>query len=436
MTKIEFKKIGINGEGIGYLDKTPVFCDGVLPGETADVLIEQGEERYHRAKLREVLIPSLDRVEPVCPYARECGGCGMMHASYDAQLQYKKQLLEEALWKYGHVKRELVRDVHPAEHIIHYRTSCKLPVQEADGKLVSGMYRPNTNHFVPISHCPAHTTELEETRIAVLDVLNRHHLKAFDAKTKKGIRYIVLRTIQGNSQLTLVTGNDLLSAECIHDLMTIPGMKSLSRSTNTRRKGPSIFGTTPAILAGDKTLMFHINGLELQLSPESFFQLNVDQAEKLYAETIAHVDNCKTLVENYCGVGAMSLMAAKKVQHTIGIEVIDKAVQNAAANAERNQIGNARFFTADAAEGYREIARKRKIDSLLIDPPRSGMDDALLKAVSENQPDRIIYVSCNPATLARNIMELKHADYQVRTVIPFDMFPNTPHVESITVLTK
>lgn len=431
--KITFLKTGINGEGIGYEGRTPVFCDGVLPGETAEVEIIDRRKTYAKAKLLRVIWKSENRISPQCPVQKECGACALMIMKEEAQAETKKQLLEEALYKYGNVRRHFVRELRPSEKMTGYRNQCKLTVKEYEGKLVTGMYKTGTNHFVPVKNCVIHDPQLEKVRKRVLHVLNDHHLAAYDKKTKSGIRSLVMRIMDGNVQCTLIHGNDEIPSAVMEDLMKIKGMYSLYHSVNTDTKGAEFFGKKTVWLAGEKVLPLTACGISMELSPQSFFQLNRSQAEKMYETAVSKCDPCDLLVEAYCGIGAMSLMAAKKAKHVIGIESVPEAIKNAKENAVRNGISNAEFICADAADGLYRAARKGNIDILLADPPRSGMDDRMLEAIEKVMPKKIVYISCNPATLAKNLAVLKH-HYHVVTVIPFDLFPNTPQIESITVL--
>ena len=432
--KIKFVKMGINGEGIGYIDHHPVFCDGVLPGEVAEVEIIEEKKNYSKAEMKKIIRYSPDRIRPASPFYIE-EGCPLMVLNYDAQLKFKKLLLEEALYKYGNVRNRLVRDIRPSENIFCYRSQCKLPVQESNKHITTGMYVPGTNHYHPVDHSVIHSKELEDTRMAVLDKIDHSSLKAYDQKTMKGLRYLVIRTIGGKSQCTLVTGKDKISDALINAIMKVEGMQGVFQSINTDRRSVQIFGSRIRKLAGNEYLPAEMGGIKLELAPEAFFQLNVQQAEKMYQTAVGKIDPCDTMVEAYAGVGAISLMAKDKAKHIIGIESVQDAVASAKRNAQLNQITNAEFICDDAAEGLKKILAERDVDTLVCDPPRSGMDDEMLKVISESSIRKIIYISCNPATLARNLKELKH-HYQVRTVIPFDLFPNTPHVESVTVLER
>lgn len=432
--KLKIRKMGINGEGIGYVDYKPVFVEGVLPYEEAEVEITEKKNTYAKGTLKKLLWVSKERIRTDYEYYVE-EGCPLYILQYEAQLKYKKQILEEALLKYGNVKSHFVRDFHPSPLIYGYRTQCKLPVQDSRGHMVTGMYVPGTNHFHPVKRSRIQPEELENARIKIMKMVDRSYLKAYDDRKEKGLRYLVLRVIDGKMQCTLVTGKDKVHKELVEEIMSIDGMTGVFQSINTDKKAVAIFGSAVHKLAGEDTMPVKIGDITLSLAPESFFQLNVVQAQEMYKMAVSKIDKCNTLVEAYCGVGAMSLLAHKKAKHIIGIESIPSAVANANENAKKNGIENARFICDDAAEGLKKIAKEREVDVLLVDPPRSGMDDKMLDAIAQALPKKIIYISCNPSTLAKNLKVLKH-NYHVTTILPYDLFPHTPHIESITVLER
>lgn len=431
--KMNFVKMGINGEGIGYDHRRPVFCDGVLPSETAVVKITEDHGTYAKGQCLRILKKSEDRIRAACPHQAECGGCPLMIMNYEAQLKAKTELLAEALYKYGNVKKHFIRAIHGSADTAGWRSQCKLPVREADGELHSGMYRAGSNHFIPVRKCLMHDEMLEQARRQVMKILNRASIPAYDARTKKGLRYLVMRCADAQIQCALVGGRDTYPQDVITQIMKIPHMSGLFQSVNTSRRTPQIFGAKTKCLAGNETISLDVHGITLQLSPQAFFQLNIEQAKQLYETAVSKIDPCDVLAEAYCGIGAMSLMAHDKAEHIVGIENVPDAIRDAKANARANNITNCEFICADAAEGLLKTAMRMPVDTLLADPPRSGMDRNMIEAVMKVHPRKIIYISCNPATLARNLKDLKRA-YHVVTVIPFDLFPNTPHVESITVL--
>ncbi len=435
MEIVDIIKMGINGEGIAYRNHKPIFVTGALPQEKVEIEITEENDRFAKAETISVLNKSKYRITPPCPYNDVCGACSLMILDHKEQCYQKKKLLEEALYKYANISRDLIRDVHTNDQFLGYRTQCKMPVQMSHDVLTTGLYTAGTNHFHPMETCPVQDEQLEKTRMQILKVLNEFHYPAFDFKTNKGIRYLVIRTIQGKSQCTLVTGKDILPTDLVQQLMKIEGMYGIFQSINTERKGTEIFGSSIRKLAGEKQISVDIGNITLNLSPRSFFQLNLEEAKELYQMAVSKIDPCDTLVEAYSGVGAMSLLASDKAKHVIGIESMSEAVINAIENAEMNHINNVDFICDDAANGLLEILKETKVNTLLADPSRTGMNDQMIRTILSSSIEKIIYVSCNPATLGKNIKDLS-SQYHVVTVIPFDMFPNTPHIESITVLVR
>lgn len=432
--KITFVKIGINGEAIGYDQKKPVFCMGVFPQETAFVQYEQINPTYIIARLVKIIEYSPFRTKSLSLNEEKLGN-PFLSLKYPQQLEYKIELLKEALWKYGRVKDHFIRKMHASPLILGYRNQCKLPFGLEKGKLVNGLYAPGSNHFKPIRSFIMHEKTLEEVRHSILDVLNQFQLQPYDMKSQMGLRYLVLRHYDGLVQATLITGKDILPQECINKLLEIPSLYSFHHSNNTEKKSLDIFGKQIKTIFGPERLPYHYQNLTIQYSPKAFSQRNTLQQEALYQLAIDKIDPCQTLVEAYCGVGTMALCASHKAQNVYGIEEVASAIEDAKLNAKLNQIENVHFIAMDAANGLYKVASKTTIDCLLVDPPRSGLDDAMIEAILKIQPQKIIYISCNPSTLAKNLKQLKQ-QYLVQTIVPFDLFPQTPHVESITVLTK
>ncbi len=430
--KLDIVKTGINGEGIAYLNGKPVFLPGAFPDETVDVILKEEQERYARGKVRSILVPSRERVESSC-LEKDCDGCPFYFLSYPAQLKYKRQLLCEAVWKYGHVRESFVRDIRPSPEVTGYRSSLKLPVQDTETGIRSGMYRTGSNHFIPIDTCIAHDPRLEAIRRTVMAILREEHFPAFDGK--HGLRTLIMRRISEQISIALITGNDTLSGSLIEKLSALPEVVSIVQSVNTEKHSPYPFGSRCRVLYGSAFLEAQFCGLSIRLSPESFFQVNLRQAEALYRMAVSKIDPCDVLYEAYCGIGVMSLLARDKAKKIYGAEAIEQAVQNAACNASANGVENCEFLVGDAAEVLRQLSAQTKVDTLLADPPRTGMDDAMIEAILSSSIRKIVYVSCSPATLGKNIGALKK-DFTLQTILPFDMFPGTPHVESISVLTR
>ena len=434
--KINIIKTGINGEGIGYIDHTPVFVPNTMPNETVDVTITERHKRYMHAKANRIVSKSKNRVKPKCTYQQKCGGCPLMIARYDAQLEAKYELLKQSLIKYAQVNPRLIEPVKPSERIFAYRNQCKLPCAMVDHRLVTGMYLPNSNYFQEVDHCLIHEEGLEGIRKQVLNVLNAYGLQAYDYHSKHGIRSMIIRGFEGNYQVCIVSGEDVLEEGCIAGLMAIKGIVSLWQSHHTVKKTPDMFGTKMIHLGGEKRLYVTLDGLRLQLSPRSFFQLNTLQAQQLY-RTVASLipDQNDLIVEAYSGIGAISLYVKDKAKQIIGIESVKDAVVNANENAKRNQAHHVSFLCADAADKCTYLSKKQRIDTLIVDPPRSGLDDAMLECILRSKIKTVVYISCNPATLGKNLALLKDR-YEIKRIVPLDMFPQTPWIESVTMLQR
>ena len=433
--KLFIKKMGINGEGIGYYKRKPVFVDGAFPEETVDVEITETNDRYSRGVVKKVLDASQYRLVSPCPYDEKCGGCSLMSLDYPAQLKYKKELLKEAFLKYSELK-PIIKDMIGADKTQHYRNKCSLPIVEKEGKLYNALYRPSTNKPVIIHSCLIHDETTERVRKKVMEVLNRHELKAYELSKKKGIRHLMIRSLGGQTQVVLVTGHDEISSEVINDIMNIETVVSLYQGINVSRKAVNQVPDKLKLLKGESEITFDICGLKVRLLPQAFFQLNEAQTVKLYelVRKLAQKSG-KTVVEAFSGVGIMSLMLADGFEKVIGIEIVPEAVKNARKMAEDNEKKNLEFITGDVNKVIYDITLNRQIDVLIVDPPRTGLEDETLQVLNKADIKTIIYVSCNPATLAKNIMKLSEK-YSVKEAYPLDMFPNTAHVECVTLMTR
>ena len=432
--KLEIVKAGINGEGIAFFKRKPVFIEGCFPDEVVDAdLIDEG--RHYKGRLKAVLKKSPDRIQSVCSYADKCGACALMGLKYDGQLAIKMQLLENALYKYAEYEGK-IEGIVRSDDVYGYRNKCNLPIIDYNGKLVNALYKQGSNHPCLITTCFIHEESVEEIRRKILDVLNRYKLQAYDRREKKGMRQLIVRAFDKGAQAVLVTGNDTLKENVIADLKKIKGLKSLFQGINTVRDPIRMMPEKLRPLFGKEKIEVKSLNYELELSPQAFFQLNHKQAEQIYKDAAALIkEKQKLIIEGYCGIGTISLAMHDKAEKIIGIEIIEKAIKDAKDNAKKNKVENVEFRCGDAAKEIRKIVEKEKADVIVVDPPRTGLDDELLKTLLKSKAKQIIYISCNPSTLGKDLYILKK-EYEIHLVRGYDMFPNTPLVETLVELVR
>ncbi len=430
--KLEIVKAGINGEGIAFFKRKPVFIEGCFPDDVVDAdLIDEG--RHYKGRLKAILKKSPDRIRSVCSYADKCGACALMELKYEKQLAIKMQLLENALYKYAEYEGK-IEGIVKSDDVYGYRNKCNLPIIDYNGKLVNALYKQGSNHPCLITTCFIHEESVEEIRRKILDVLNRHKLQAYDRREKKGMRQLIVRAFDKGAQAVLVTGNDTLKENVIADLKKIKGLKSLFQGINTVRDPIRMMPEKLRPLFGKEKIDVKSLDYELELSPQAFFQLNHKQAERIYQDAAALIkEKQKLIIEGYCGIGTISLAMHDKAEKIIGIEIIEKAIKDAKDNAKKNKVENVEFRCGDAAKEIRKIVEKEKADVIVVDPPRTGLDDELLKTLLKSKAKQIIYISCNPSTLGKDLYILKK-EYEIHLVRGYDMFPNTPLVETVCCL--
>ena len=426
--------MGINGEGIGYDHGVPVFIPGALMHETVDVKITQEKEKYKTAKLIRVIRKSKDRVEPECRYCDSCRACTLMHLKYERQLNYKKQTLKQALKKYADI--DMPVSIIKNDNIYHYRNKFKLPFGMEKGKIVTGRYESERGRFVPIEDCIIHEEVLEKVRKQILEIMNKYKLKAYNERTREGYRSLIMRTFNNKIALVFVVGDNTDLEPMLSDLTRIEEVSSIYYSVNTNKKYINALENDLVHVFGKNCLNARINDLKLVFTPKSFFQLNTRQAEVLYDEAVSLIDeNDEEVLEAYCGVGVMSLMAARKAKHVTGVEIVPDAIDNAKKNARYNKIDNVDFVVGDSGSVMEEISKEKQLDCLIVDPPRTGLDEKMINSILNSNAKKLIYVSCNPSTLAKNLNVLKEY-YNIESIRAIDVFSNTEHVESIVYLAR
>ena len=428
MTQLKIHGLGSDGEGVGSADGYTLFIDGALPGETVTARILEQKKRYGRGKLLSIDTPSPDRVKPICPHFGKCGGCQLMHLSYPKQLEMKRQRVIDALTRIGKLENFLVEPCIPSPKETHYRNKIQLPARLVDGKLKFGLYEKNSHDLVPIDGCHIHSSLGESVYQKIAPILQ---------KSKLQLRHLLIKsTLRTEEALVLlVTDGEIspLLREIADEIMAAsPLIKGVIHNRHTGASNV-ILGKVYTTLKGAGSISERLSGLTFKVSPASFFQVNPAQAEALYGKALefANLQGNETVLDAYCGVGTLSLLFAKQAGKVIGVESVPEAIEDALENGRINQIQNAEFILGRSEEW---IKTSPPIDLVLLNPPRKGADPAFLEGIGKLSPKTLIYISCDMATLARDLNLLKIMGYRIEKVQPFDMFPQTAHVECVVLL--
>ena len=430
--------VGSELQGVGRLpDGRAVFVPGAIPGERVRVQIEHEKGRFCEASLCDVLEVSTDRAVPACPHVGDCGGCQARHMAYGRTLALKRQIVSDALSRIGGIEAPSVLETLGCADPERTRNKAEYPVAIQDGRPVIGAFARGGRRVVPLSDCLLQRPQSAKA----LEWLSAH-LGEVDCASH--LRYMVTR-VNRAGELMLVFCADAPVHGAVKRLSpalrdALPELKSLYLCVLNRRPTHALDGRCERI-DGDATLSETLCGLEFEISPQSFFQVNPDQAERLYAEALRAAgltEDTGDVLDAYCGAGTITLAAARLARHVTGIEIVPPAIEDARRNAKRNGLSDrADFICGDAAKEIPKLlARGRRFDAAILDPPRKGADAALLNALIAAKIPRIAYVSCNPATLARDVKLLAAGGYRLEWARPVDMFPWTGHVESVVKLTR
>ncbi|MCL2672444.1 MAG: 23S rRNA (uracil(1939)-C(5))-methyltransferase RlmD [Clostridiales bacterium] len=427
--------LGSEGQGIGRLNGLAIFVPYTLPGETVRALVIKARPNYAIGKLAEVLEPSPHRVTPRCAVHEKCGGCGLQHLAYAEQLIGKRQAVTDALTRIGGFAAPSVSECVGMENPWHYRNKGAFPFGSVDGRPTLGMFAARSHRLIPITDCPLQGRAVMRTAMQAGVWARRNKIPAYDESTGAGIlRHIIAReTPTGEVMATLVTNGGPEQARGLADALQA---ESLYHNKNTRQTN-AITSEEYTHLSGAASLLFPLNGLIFAAGPASFLQVNTAQTEKLYALAIETLNPQphERITDLYCGIGTLTLGIAQRAKEAIGIESVPQAVADARENAARNGIQNVRFLTNTVEEGLPKLLQEGPPpDAILLDPPRKGAEPAALDAIVQSGAARIVYVSCNPATLARDLRILCDNGYTLQSTTPVDLFPHTPHVETVALL--
>ena len=430
------------GEGVARIDGRAVFVRSAIMGEVCEIRILKSTKAAVWAKIERILEPSPDRREPECPAFGLCGGCDFLHVSYDEELRMKKARVQEALKRLGGTDIE-VSEIIGADSITGYRNKVIYNVAEKDGHPVFGFYRQRSHDVIPGEGCLIQSTAAGRAAGAVLRWMEKYGVRAYDEETAAGdIRRIFCRqNREGQSQIAVVTARrnvPHLPALVREIRESCIDAVSILQNINGSR-GNTVFAGEFVTLWGSDRLADTLCGLKFSLSPRSFYQINREQAEKLYLKALefAGLNKNETALDLYCGTGTITLCLAKMAGRVIGAEIVEDAVIDARKNAAENGIENAEFICADAKEAAAELLRRGlRPDLITLDPPRKGLDADVINAAVKMAPKRIVYVSCDPATLARDIKIFTEKGYSAEKAAAVDMFPRCAHIESVVKLVR
>lgn len=445
IVQVKIEDIGVGGEGIGKVDGYTLFIKDAVVGDTVQAKIMKAKKNYGYARLMEVLEPSPYRVEPFCPVARQCGGCQLQALSYEEQLAFKRRKVEGNLRRLGGFTELPEIEILGMKEPKHYRNKAQFPVgKDKDGKLITGFYAGRTHSIIPNMDCALGMPGNEEILKRVLRFMHVYHIKPYDEETHTGlVRHILIRYGRRTGEwmvCLVINGTELRKSEKLAEsLCEIKGMTSITYSVNTEKTNV-IMGTEIHTIWGQSYITDYIGDIRYQISPLSFFQINPAQTEVLYGLALeyAGLTGNETVWDLYCGIGTISLFLAQKARKVCGVEIIPQAIEDARRNAELNGLSNTEFFVGKAEEILPQQYEKNHehADVIVVDPPRKGCDQVLLQTMVEMQPERIVYVSCDSATLARDLKYLCGEGYQLEKVTAVDQFAQTVHVETVCLLSN
>ncbi len=433
------------GSGVGKTDDgIAVFVPLSAVGDELNVRILKVKKTYAFGKIEEIITPSKSRIEPDCGCFSRCGGCVWRHISYEEECRLKRQKVADALERIGGIKTEL-KPIIPSERVLRYRNKAQLPVGKApDGNLQMGFYAFHSHRIIDCGDCALQPEIFAAVMKITRDFISQTDNDIYDEKTGKGrLRHLYIRYGEITEELMVcyvINGNGLKREDLLLDMLKqgLPNLKTVVVNSN-REKTNVILGNKNRTLYGSGYITDVLCGLKFKISPFSFWQVNRAQAQRLYekAREYAALRGKETLLDLYCGTGTIGLTMAKDCKELIGVEIIEDAVRDAENNAAVNSICNARFMCSDAPEAAARLEREGvRPDVVILDPPRKGCGEELVRTIGKMNPDRVVYVSCDPATLARDLKYFSEIGFITKEVTPVDMFPRTAHIESVVKLTR
>lgn len=444
--KTEITGLTSEGNGVCRIDSMAVFVPNTAVGDILEVRIVKVLKKYAFGIVENIISPSKDRIFSDCPVSSKCGGCILRHISYTAELEFKKQRVCDAVSRIGGIDSSLVGEIVPSDRIISYRNKAQLPIAyDNDGKVTVGFFAQRSHRVIPIKNCLLHSEAFNPIIEAFVEFANKYKLSPYNEKSHSGLlRHLYMRHAMATDEIMVcivINGKKLPQEDelCDYLLSSNDKIKTIVINEN-RDKTNVITGKVCRTIYGDGFITDTLCGLSFKISPLSFYQVNRSQAEKLYtlAKNFAELKPNEILLDLYCGTGTIGLTMADCVAKLYGVEIIPQAIEDAKINAKINNINNAEFLCGDAAIAADELANRGiKPDCIIIDPPRKGCDAVLIETITNKfSPSRVIYVSCDPATLARDLKIFNESGYSVNKLVPVDLFPRTGHVETVVLMSR
>jgi len=442
--KIEISGMTHEGQGVGRIDNFTIFVDGPIKGEEVEIKIIEVKKSYAVGKLIKILKASPERVEPPCKVYHRCGGCSLQHMSAEAALKFKTDVVTENIRRIGGLKDVVIHDTIGMENPFNYRNKAQYPVGMQKGEMVVGFYAKRSHDIVNSPVCIIQHSDSDKAKLIVKRFLEENKISIYDETTGKGlVRHIMTRIGFNTGELMVVlvlNGSSLPKQDKLVKMLTeeMPQIKSIVLNVNTAKTNV-ILGSKNIVIYGDDSITDYIGKFKFNISPLSFFQVNPVQTEVLYNKALeyAGLTGEETVFDLYCGIGTISLFLSEKAKKVYGVEVVEDAIRDAKENAKLNGVNNVEFIVGEAERIIPDMYSKGiKADVVVVDPPRKGCDEVLLETLVNMSPKRIVYVSCNPSTLARDLAFLSEKGFEVLEVQPVDMFPWSSHVECVVLMSR
>ncbi|MEN8698053.1 23S rRNA (uracil(1939)-C(5))-methyltransferase RlmD [Bacillus infantis] len=440
---VVFEDLTHDGAGVAKVDGYPLFVPNGLPGEKAQVKVTKVNKGYGFGRLMEIYEESPHRVNAPCPIYKECGGCQLQHLSYQGQMLAKEKQVRDVLTRIGKLEDVKVHPVLGMNEPWRYRNKAQVPIGEHEGGLIGGFYQQRSHQIIDMKECLIQQEKNDEVVQTVKEICAKYGVRAYDEGRHKGeLRHIMARhgLVTGEVMVVLITRtNELPNRKKITEEIaaSIKGIKSIVHNVNPKKTNV-IFGDVTRVIWGEEVIYDYIGDIKFAISARSFYQVNPEQTKVLYEKALEYADLSgeESVIDAYCGIGTISLFLAQKAKKVFGVEIVPEAIEDAKRNAALNGITNAEFAVGEAEKVIPDWYKEgNQADVLVVDPPRKGCDEALLQTILSMKPKKVVYVSCNPATLARDLRILEDGGYKTEEVQPVDMFPQTMHCEAVAKIT-